>query len=233
MGKQTRSCGTVLREIASRHATAQPLLKRLGTRFFGRAAIPIDAKVQVANSLIMSRECYAGGSHPVLNTNERTRLHSNIMQAYRHTVSEKFSDNTDDGHRLADSDIIHVYGFGAPYTVIRFLRLRLSIRLLSKAPIELLGLLYASRMDSRSWLAALLQDIAWMGACDRRASFTPLQWFRFVCEQPKQTRATIRRICDSSAARHTTLSDTRPAIRRLANGDTCFCGRIGKSEQLH
>ena len=91
---------------------------------------------------------YGGAAHGGLSFTERQRVHSNIIGIYRVAAGEAF-----DAHefRLTDLELLKVYGLRAPYTTIRFSRLRMAVRLLTKAPAPLLVLIFAARSDSRSW----------------------------------------------------------------------------------
>ena len=161
---------------------------------------------------------------------ERARLHANIMGVYRTSLSERY-DAEDPSSTLSDNEILQVYALRSPYTMVRFSRLRLSVRLLCKAPIEVLVLIYAARNDAKSWLRALQDDIRWLGKCDPKAVFTDSEWFTFCRASPKAARTLIRKICDSDGARSLTLGEVKPAVRRLELCFSCPCGWTGKSVQ--
>ena len=135
----------MLPEIAARHSSAKTVFRTLRTKFFKNTGIALPKKIEVAS--LLSRECFGSGGHPLFNTNERSRIHANVMSVYRTSLSETFGSSGGDD-MLTDSAVLHIHGLRAPYTLVRFSRLRMSVRLFNKAPIRLLGLLYAARDDS-------------------------------------------------------------------------------------
>ena len=160
---------------------------------------------------------------------ERGRVHANIMGVYRTSLSEQY-DSNDPDVTLTDSELLEVYNLRSPYTMVRFSRLRLSIRLLCRAPIQVLALLFAARKDAKSWVRALADDIAWLGKCDDKSVFTNGEWFTFVQQAPKAARTLIRRVCDGKAARSLTFGETSPAVCKLGQNFSCPCGWSGKSK---
>ena len=226
MGVKTFASGIMLPEIAARHGSARPVLRQLRTKFFKKTRVEAKKKLQVASSLLMSREVFGSGAYPILSTTERQRVHTNVMGVYRSSVGESFSDH---GHRHTDTEVLNIYDLRAPYTTIRFTRLRLSIRIACKAPFPLLVLLHACRSDSKSWLKALEDDLKWLCACSVDHSYTVTQWFVFCRASPKQARSLVRMICDGAAARSISLSEQSSAIRLLQSAVSCPCGWSGTS----
>ena len=108
---------------------------------------------------------------PILNEKERLKLHANVMSVYRRACSEGYFDDPAAEWCLSDLELLNVYNLRAPLTTVRFARLRMSIRMLLRAPLELLVLVYHAAKDAQSWLPALRDDLRWMGICDKDASF--------------------------------------------------------------
>ena len=144
MGRRVLPDGSILPEIAARYATTRKIAKPLENRLFRKSAVAWSEKVNVAGSLLLSRQFNASGAWPELRLVERQRLHANVIGFLRSSVSEKFSDVD---QLLTDAQMLHAYNFRAPYAFVRFARLRLSIRIFLKAPTALLVLLYAARDD--------------------------------------------------------------------------------------
>ena len=216
----------LLPEIAHRHGTARPILRQLRTKFFRATKVSLKDKTSVASALLLSRELYASGAYSVLASSERQRLHAYVMGVYRTACGERF--NSED-KLISDTQLLQIYELRAPYTTVRFSRLRLSVRLATKASFELLVLLHAARGDPRSWLNALLDDLKWLACCLPDASFTIISWFAFCREAPRQARLMIRKACDSSAAKSLTIAETSSAIRSLVQTYSCPCGWSGGS----
>ena len=143
------------------------------------------------------------------------------------TVSEQYADHAKDDQSvmLTDSQFLEVYEIRSPYAFVRFSRLRLSIRLALKAPIELLVLVYAARKDTKSWYSALEDDLKWMGVCTPQAQFTVQEWFCHARTNPSAARRIVRKACDSQAARSLTLMEAKPRVRSISARATCHCGK--------
>ena len=112
-------------------------------------------------SLLLSKELFGAGGFPALSTCERQRLHSNVVSVFRRATSQDHNGEDHVEHLLSDAALLHAYALPAPFTFVRFAWLRSSIRMILKAPLELLALAYESRSDSRSWLSALFRT--WYG----------------------------------------------------------------------
>ena len=169
--------------------------------------------------MLLSKEVFGSGGHPIFNSGEHSCLHGNVMGIYRLAFGERFGIE-EDCINLTDTEVLQCYEVRAPYATVRFMRLRLSVRMVLKAPSQLLALMVAARHDGRSWLRALEGDLEWMKTCDPKATFTPLQWFKFCRKAPKAARNTVRKVCDSSAARSRTVLEQKSSVRNLQNSVT-------------
>ena len=149
MGIITSSSGAILPEINSRHATAAKVIGPVRSKFFKNTDVPVEQKFHVRGALMLSRDCYGSGIWPILTTKERQRVHSNIIGGLRAAASERYTDHDDTmgATMFTDGHFLEVYNLRTPYAYIRFTRLRLSIRLAVRAPIEFLVLIYAARSD--------------------------------------------------------------------------------------
>ena len=92
---------------------------------------------------------------------------------FRATLSEGFGDGE---VLLNNSDLLHIHDIRAPYAFVRFARLRLSVRIVAKAPIGLICLITKARGAERSWLSALESDLKWLKLCDPKLSFSLSEW---------------------------------------------------------
>ena len=229
MGHRTSATGSAMPEIMWRHDTAKPVIRRVSYQLFVKSKVAVKKKLMVASSLMLSRELYGVGCLPCLSVGEREKLHGHVMSVYRRATSEAF---TGDKHVLMvpDSELLHVHELRAPHTFVRFARLRMSIRIILRAPFEVIALIYAARKDPKSWFAAFTSDLKWMALCDPDASFTLLQWCRYVRANPKRARTLVRNICDASAARSLTIGEKLPALRELNGVCSCHCGRMFASK---
>ena len=183
----------------------------------------------------MSREVYGCGGYPVLTKAENQRLHCNVMGVYRRATSEHYSSSSGgkSENLLADGEVLKVHDLRAPLTVVRFARLRLSVRIICSAPFELLAVLFHSKADTRSWLAALVKDIAWLSLCLPDVGYTFQQWCGFVRSSPKAARTLIRRACDSVRGQSLVLGQTCSAVTRYTSLYSCWCGQVFHSSNAY
>ena len=100
----------------------------------------------MAQSLLLSKELYGAGSWPILNRGESQRSHSNVMGVYRSALSENFAAMSNDSSEvmLSDYDLVQVYELVPPSSLVRMVRLCLSIRISIKGNVELFALLFAA-----------------------------------------------------------------------------------------
>ena len=146
MGVRTYGNGILLPEMASRHSATKPVMARLAYRFFKTTKVPVKKKADVASAMLLSKEVFGSGGHPIFNSGERACLHANVMSIYTLAFGEKF-ETVEDCLHLTDTEVLHSYEVRAPYATVRFMRLRLSVRMVLKAPAQLLALLAAARPD--------------------------------------------------------------------------------------
>ena len=124
-----------------------PYVDRLSYSFSKKTNTAGKNKLDVAASLLLSQELYCAGAMPILNEKERLKLHANVMSVYRRACSEGYMDDPLAEWHLSDLELLNVYNLRAPLTIVRFARLRMSIRMLLRAPLELLVLVFHHPTD--------------------------------------------------------------------------------------
>ena len=195
MGKRTMASGAQMTELTARHNSTLPFANRLAWIFFRGTSAPTKKKLLVASSLLLSKELYGAGSAPVLLVGERQKLHSNVMSVVRKATCSDMggtmatmpkvqchegADYRFKPDLLSDAEVLNIFECRAPYTFVRFLRLRLSVRFALRATEELMALVFAARQDSRSWIKAIESDLKWARLCDDTAAFNITEWFSFA-----------------------------------------------------
>ena len=227
MGVRCSPDGSILPEIAARYSTMREAYCRVRSRFFECPSVDVQSKLHVVSALMLSRQFNAAGAWPCLRSNERQRIHSNVMRVFRSAVGEDYDE--DSNTRLTDSQVLGVHSIRAPYSFVRFARLRLSVRLVHRAPIQLLALIESARGGERSWLSAVEDDLAWLSFCVEDTKFSLQAWFEKCRIEPGAARALVRKACDSEQARSLSLAELKPSVARLEGQYTCFCGASLKS----
>ena len=86
-------------------------------------------KMEVAGSLMLSKETYTCGAYPIVITGEQQKLHTNALITHREALCEGLEKGQP---RRADPDLIHVHEARTPYVVVRPAGPRLSIRIICK-----------------------------------------------------------------------------------------------------
>ena len=86
-------------------------------------------------------------------------MHSNVITVHRCATSECHDAEDSNAHTLSDAVFLNVYDLPPPYSMVRFSRLRMSIRMMLRSPFGLLALVHFALPDARSWLRALLADL--------------------------------------------------------------------------
>ena len=65
----------------------------------------------------------------------------------------------------SDNDVCSQVRLLHPVVLLRYLRLCTAVRLIARAPRRFWMVLVAAGRAKRSWLAAVMQDVAWLNAC--------------------------------------------------------------------
>ena len=230
MGRCIMASLSQLPELTARHASTRPYVDRLSYSFFKKTNVEVKKKLDVAASLLLSKELYCAGAMPLLAAKERTKLHANVMSVYRRACSEGYFDDPNAEWCLSDLELLKVYNLRAPMTVVRFARLRMSVRLLLRAPLELIVLVFHAGNDTQSWLFALRDDLKWMALCQKDASFSLLEWCVFARANPKGARNLVRKVCSSAGAQSLTVAENKPKLMAMIGSFTCYCGQAFKSK---
>lgn len=110
--------------------------------------------------------------------------------------------------------------------MVRFSRLRLSVRLLTRAPFDLLVSLYHARGDFTSWISAVKKDVVWLSTCIPEAKYTFTEWCRVVRSSPKAARTLIRKACETVAAQSLVVGEASTAVKKPDSAYTCWCGAV-------
>jgi hypothetical protein len=164
MGGQLRANGVVLPELKARYSSLQSMIKPLEKRIFANPFIPVDKKLYTAQTILYTRLLYNAGTWPSLNLVELRYFHSRMMTINRHVVQQF---NNEGSVHTSDVEILQSLEVPAPQVILRVLRLRLFVRVAKHAPIYILTLIRAAAPATRSWVAAIDDDLKYF--CDTLA----------------------------------------------------------------
>lgn len=132
---------------------------------------------------------------------------------------------------ITDVELFNTYSLRTPLTFVIFVRLRLSVRLVQFATIDLLALLYAARGDHRSWIKAFEDDLRWLAAVMPGHSYVPQQWLRICRADAKLARRVVRNACASDSARAHSFSQLSQPMRVMVQSFSRPCGKVCRSKQ--
>ena len=90
---------------------------------------------------------------------------------------------------ISDVELFHTYELRTPLAFVRFARLRLSVRLVTSATLDLLALLHAARSDHRSWIGVFEDDLKWLAVVMPEHTYRPQQWFAYCRTDAKRCSA--------------------------------------------
>lgn len=227
MGTNTVASGATLPEIVMRNNSAKQALKPLGAKLFRVTRVEHAKKFGTAASITLPPAFYGSGGWPVPTIAERRAIRSKTMTIFRSVANERLHAGQDN---LPDADLLKAYEIRSPYNFVRFSRLRLSVRLISKAPLALLALLAEASKDSKSLIKAFNTDLKWMGLVSPDFIFSQQAWFNLCRTSPKRARSIIRQACDSHQASDLQLGESVQVSRQIVDACTCECGAMFKSK---
>ena len=103
--------------------------------------IPINKKVNVIQTFILTRGTFQCGTWPALSDVQYKRFHGSILKLYRDATGNSFKlkSQDDDGafdvsSMFNDDEVIYRYGFMCPKTMLRLARLSLFVRIIMNPP---------------------------------------------------------------------------------------------------
>ena len=152
------------------------------------------------------------------------------MHVFRSATASHFKEKPE---RISDQALITKHGLMAPYTLVRLARLSLAIRVMSRCNGDLLRLLYVTRLSAKSWMAAVLDDLAWLQIVSPGYSTfrNSADWFRFFRENPKLAKKWIKKTCASPEANILACGASTDAIAQIGQ-DWPFdeCARVFRTK---
>ena len=141
-------------EISARASAIKSTCGMLSYSFLFSPVIRQDTKLRVLRATILAKGLYNSGTWPELNNGEMSRVRSAVCGAYANCLPRGESYETDPSY----DSLLKDHAIPSPEATLRACRLRLCIRVVSRAPPEVLRQLSAVRGAKRSWLKAVELD---------------------------------------------------------------------------
>ena len=148
-------------EIFPKMAIVRQTARQLKRPFLRDPKVPLKAKGQVIQSLVLSRGMHLAGCWPALLPREARALRRALVDTIRPMCG-----TTSLAHRLSDDVVLAQLGVLLPLRLVTLMRVQTAIRVATKAPFQLLALLFVGRLASRSWIKALEADLSHIALAD-------------------------------------------------------------------
>ena len=163
--------------------------RQLYSPFLRNPSIPLSRKGQVMQSLILARGLHLGGCWPIMLPREARTVKRAIVDMLRPLLGEFKVDK-----RPSDDDVIKSLGVLHPVRLLTLMRVQTAIRVATKAPLQVLLLIFEARESRRSWLRALELDLEHLSRAPVLHYFAGAsiaKWFQFFRDFPKQAKQAV------------------------------------------
>ena len=232
LGAKMHMNQSMAHEIAYRLSCARQTYGAISWPFLHAPRVDTALKLNIVKATLLSRGFFHAGCWPLLNAAEATRVHRGILAMYASCVPSATRHDGD----LTYDEILAKYKLPAPAVSILSCRVRLFLRLLARAPRQLLCQLLAARAGKRSWIKAIISDFSHL-AC-KTGSLNVLgsaPTFRQIYELSLQSPAAVRRaLREYTADLANSMLDgwaPKPVRRKLQPFNCEFCGlRFGSRQ---
>eukprot|EP00973_Karenia_brevis_P056277 7827662-Karenia_brevis.AAC.1 len=114
-----------------------------------------------------------------------------------------------------------------PMTLLRYSRIRLLLRVVTKAPSIMRTLILSTADSTTSWANAVSHDLAWLATVGMQISCLPTclsQWWEAMKDAPQEFARSTASLCNSSFANIHIQWATCNSLRELGMNFPCgFC----------
>ena len=236
VGTQCSVSPSICHEITNRVAIMNSESRAL-RKILRKTALPLNRKINAMQGYIFSKGLFQAGTWPALPPVQYKRIHSCILKLYRDVTRQYWSNTFDVSSMFSDSDIIYEYGFMCPMTMLRYFRMSLFSRIVTKEPPHLLALIDKLAPFPNTWASSLICDLKWLNA----GSFwgdVPLSTFAAlhdaIAADPRRFAHRVKVYCREPFANLASEVPNVPSLQHLGNGISCqSCPMIfGTLQQL-
>ena len=159
LGGVVSACGSTCPELWNRIRSGSMIFKELRRCVFADRRLPLTSRAGLADSLVDTRHLYNASTWPRLSPKELFRL--NVARARPHRTMLQLELRPSEP-LISSSTVLSCGRAMGTNQCISIARLRYLPRLQLFGPPLLHALLHANSGDSRSWMAAVADDIAWL-----------------------------------------------------------------------
>ena len=231
LGQSTTATCTRKQEIISRKRSCVASLGPIASKCFDIPDVDIDHKVNIAQAHLFSRMYFGAGTWCTLTKHEEALHTSAAMHVWRRTTGTTYQHRANSCLApLSDAQVIEKYKLMIPSTMVRLLRLNLFIRIASCENAVLKAVVFAARSSTKSWLATVYDDFAWLKAVCNEAQSKILDGIDTLPElvpairhAPLVWKKAMKTLCSHPAANIATDDSDEPSVTlgQLFGCDTC------------
>lgn len=157
LGTTDSQSAQIHQEVRTRVGKAQFVFRQLRKQIFRNHRLPVETRITLLNSLVLSIVLHGSGNWPLLSTKQFNALAHTITGWHRSIVGTGFwsEQNVDDTELLASVGVLPL--------AVRLAKMRLlyAFQWIQHAPQIAIESVTAEDVDNKSWLAAVRQAIRW------------------------------------------------------------------------
>ena len=226
-------------EVTHRLSAARQTFGAIAWPFIRAPRVDTQTKLAIVRSCLLSKGLFQAGCWPILTSSEAARLHKGIIHIFASCVPNAATYAED----LSYDALLDKYALPAPAVMVLSCRLRLFLRVVRRAPPQLVGQLLLARPGRRSWLRAIEADFGRL-AFDKTHSEVAAQFgydsalsdnlsaIFLICRAARSKVRSALRVYTSDPANSKLSSWAPPRCARVFQHHPCErCGQSFASRQ--
>ena len=223
-------------ELSIRIASVRSATSGLKRGYFSCPEVTTARKLAVAQGVCTARGMFQAGTWPQLYSAEYRRFHTAIMHVFRQASGSCLLGASTSSPPLSDQRLFKEFGAPVPALLLVRARVYLLLRLLVRAPPELIALLALGARARRSWFASVRSDICTLfgiqGPLEQWSSDSFLQWLSAAAAQPVAMRRRIAQALAAPEARCLSLWFPTKSVSEIGERFVCnACSYLATSRQ--
>ena len=146
-------------EVAYRVTCIRSEARKLHRQVFANPKIEMSKRIVVAQSYVFAEGIFQSCTWPDLCKSDFRKMHGAVMDVYRSVSNQRW---TVDNGTVSDDSVISQLHAMAPAVMLRMSRVLFFIRWVVKAPDGCVAVVLMAGAASKSWLAHVKKDLAWL-----------------------------------------------------------------------
>ena len=184
-------------ELSKQLGSVRAAAAGLKVGYFANPNVLPGRKLMVAKAVCTTRGMFHAGTWPQLQSAEYRRFHTALMQIFRQASGTAFGQLSGQIDAIpSDQELLSEYGAPLPAVLLARARIFLFLRLLGRAPPELVALLALGLQARRSWFASVQRDVCRLfqisGPLEQWQAEDFVEWVHAAAADP----SAMRKSCD-------------------------------------